>query len=180
MAADGFVAPSAYLQQLELTSEQLQRHAPFVAGAPAPQILDLLDVASYSAHKDTGASLDRPLFEPHVGEIRFQNFEPLRTYELSLVLRNVDRVARKVTVMQSTSPHFKVIPPKDQSSKVAAGMQVQYTVRFTPDAAQDYTGSCLAIKKKEKKKKKERRRKRRRGRGEGKKRGKRRIRRRRR
>jgi hydrocephalus-inducing protein len=116
---------------------------PAAGAAAAPNILEFLDIGQYSNYKDTGLSIDQPLFEATPGAVKFQNCAPLQTYELPLVLRNIDRVARKVTVAQSTSPYFKVIPPKEQSGKVAAGMRVTYLVRFTPDQAKDYSDELI-------------------------------------
>jgi hydrocephalus-inducing protein len=144
------VSPSQYLRQAQMTSEELLRHAPFLASVPPPRVLEFLDMSSLSSHRDSAASVDRPLFDPMPGEVRFQQFEPLRTYELPLLLRNVDTVARRVKVAQSLSPHFRIIPPKDQTAKIAAGMQTQYLVRFTPDQAKDYTDEIVCVTEREK------------------------------
>jgi len=102
--------------------------------------------------QDSIVDVNRPLFDAQPSEIIFQQFEPPASYEISLSLRNIDKVsqylhcncclnvlfsylqvARSVKLLHEESPYFTIIPPKPGGNKVAPGMVAAYTIKFTPD-----------------------------------------------
>ena len=98
-----------------------------------PKIIELLDIGTTSLRKETSVDVDQALFQPFPSEVTFQKFEPHHTYEFPLQLRNLDKVARNVKVTSEESPYFSVTCQKPAGSKVAPGMEITFTVVFTPD-----------------------------------------------
>lgn len=98
-----------------------------------PQIIELLDIGTTSLRKETSVDMDQALFQPFPSEITFQQFEPHRTYQFPMQLRNLDRVARNVKVTCEESPYFSVASQKPVGSKVAPGMEITFMVIFTPE-----------------------------------------------
>lgn len=106
-----------------------------------PKIIELLDIGTTSLRKETSVDIDQALFQPFPSEVVFQQFEPHRTYEFPLLLRNLDKVARNVKVTSEESPYFSVACQRPAGSKVAPGMEITYTVMFTPDQKKVHTQS---------------------------------------
>ena len=70
---------------------------------------------------------------------------------MPLVLRNMDRVARRIKVLPSDSPYFKLVPQGNGSGgKIAPGMEVVYEVIFTPDQYKDYVDEIVCLTEREK------------------------------
>lgn len=58
------------------------------------------------------------------------------------------KVARKIRVEQADSPYFSVQGWKKkglQSEKIAAGMEIQYLVKFTPEENVDYIHELICV-----------------------------------
>ncbi|MEQ2189453.1 hypothetical protein GOODEAATRI_025464, partial [Goodea atripinnis] len=89
--------------------------------------------------------LDRPIFQPYPSELVFQNFIPLQTYSLPLLLLNNDKVAHAVKLEQDISEQFYVVGPENGSSKVAPGMTLSFTVFFTPQESKDYSHRLVCV-----------------------------------
>ena len=98
-----------------------------------PKIIELLDIGTTSLQKETSVDVDQALFQPFPSEVVFQQFEPHQTYEFPLLLRNLDKVARNVKITCEDSPYFSVTCQRPAGSKVAPGMEITFTVLFTPD-----------------------------------------------
>lgn len=98
-----------------------------------PKIIELLDIGTTSLRKETSVDVDQALFQPFPSEVVFQQFEPHRTHEFPLLLRNLDKVARNVKITCEDSPYFNITCQKSAGSKVAPGMEIMFTVLFTPD-----------------------------------------------
>ncbi|MEQ2275779.1 hypothetical protein XENORESO_008665 [Xenotaenia resolanae] len=88
---------------------------------------------------------DRPIFQPYPSELVFQNFIPLQTYSLPLLLLNNDMVAHAVKLEQDISEQFYVVGPENGSSKVAPGMTLSFTVFFTPQESKDYSHRLVCV-----------------------------------
>ncbi|KAM6946364.1 hydrocephalus-inducing protein homolog [Aplochiton taeniatus] len=134
------LAPSAYAQEMSQTTEE--RLANTVLMHP-PRILELLDMSETTHQKFSSINIDQALFQPYPSEIVFQNFQPLETYQIPLVLRNNDKVPRMVKVVDEQSLYFKVLSPADIGTKVAPGMVSTFTVLFTPQENKDYVHRLL-------------------------------------
>ena len=115
-----------------------------------PRIIEFLDLAEFSHNKQSTVDTNEPLFQPYPSEIVFQKYKPYEVYEIPLVLRNNDQVARNVRVIQEESPYYAVIAPKSSSNKVAPGMEVTFMVQFKPDQRKDYTHELICITEREK------------------------------
>lgn len=98
-----------------------------------PKIIELLDIGTTSLRKETSVDVDQALFQPFPSEVTFQQFEPHQVYQFPLQLRNLDKVARNIKVTCEESPYFTVTCQKPAGSKVAPGMEITFTVVFTPD-----------------------------------------------
>ena len=115
-----------------------------------PRIIEFMDVAEFSNYKDTGISIDVPLFQPFPSEVRFQRYTVGETVSVPLVLRNVDKVPRRIKVMPSTSPYFSIDPPEDANAKIVPGYETVYMVHFTPEVYQDYADEIVCLTEREK------------------------------
>jgi hydrocephalus-inducing protein len=111
-----------------------------------PRIVALLDGDA----RDTGLSVDRPLFQPFPSEAVFQRFGPGDVLELPLSFRNVDRVARRLQVQASQSPYFELVAPQGPPAKVAPGVEATYVLRFRPDEDKDYADELVCVTEREK------------------------------
>ena len=111
-----------------------------------PKIIELLDIGTTSLRKETSVDIDQALFQPFPSEVTFQQFEPHQVYQFPLQLRNLDKVARNVKVTCNQSPYFTVTCQKPAGSKVAPGMEITFTVIFTPDEKKVHTVICISHK----------------------------------
>ena len=59
-----------------------------------PVVQTIRDMEATTVHKTSRVSIDIPLFQPFPSQIIFQNWKPLETYSVPLVLRNEDSVSR--------------------------------------------------------------------------------------
>ncbi|KNC50959.1 hydrocephalus inducing isoform b [Thecamonas trahens ATCC 50062] len=119
-----------------------------------------LNVADVSAQAVTHVDIDTPLFSPLPGSIIFQQYTPLVPVEGRLRLRNNDRVARKVKVLNSDVPFFKVEGDPATSvagthsvqskGKVAPGMEVVFRIVFTAELNVDYALDLVVVTEREK------------------------------
>jgi hydrocephalus-inducing protein len=102
--------------------------------------------------------------------IQFTDYEPLQVKEQILKLRNKDKVARSVKIVPPDSKLFAVIPCKktqkfkgtassgmgqhtdidNMSSRIAPGMEISYTIKFSPEAKSDYTYDLMILTEREK------------------------------
>jgi hydrocephalus-inducing protein len=119
-----------------------------------PQIVDFLNLSSYSHQMDSAVSVDLPLFKPTPQVVAFSNYEGLQSYDATLTLRNQDNVARRIQVLPPDSSFFEILPGRGRKKdgggsargdKVAPGMEVSYIIRFTPDCETDYSYDLIVI-----------------------------------
>ncbi|XP_076848184.1 hydrocephalus-inducing protein homolog isoform X3 [Brachyhypopomus gauderio] len=139
--------PSAYALEMSQTTEE--RLANTYEMHP-PRILQLLDMSVTTHQKFSAVDVDQPLFQPYPSEIVFQNYIPFKTYEVPLVLRNIDTIPRHVKVLEEDSLYFKVVSPVDIGCKVAPGMTSTFTVFFTPHEKKDYIHRLVCVTEREK------------------------------
>ncbi|XP_043979545.1 hydrocephalus-inducing protein homolog [Gambusia affinis] len=88
---------------------------------------------------------DRPIFQPYPSELIFQNYIPLQTYSLPLLLHNNDQVAHPVKLEQDISEQFYVAGPETGRSKIAPGMTANFMVFFTPQESKDYSHRLICV-----------------------------------
>ncbi|XP_039209471.1 hydrocephalus-inducing protein homolog isoform X12 [Crotalus tigris] len=144
---DVLLTPSAFLEEMSLTTEQRLASTHEVH---LPRIIQLLDMSETSHQKFSSVDLDRTLFQPFPSEVVFQNYAPCELYEVPLVLRNNDKIPRLVKVVCESSPYFRVISPNDVCNKVAPGMPSTFRILFTPEENKDYFHELTCITEREK------------------------------
>jgi hydrocephalus-inducing protein len=123
-----------------------------------PQIVEFMNIADYSQATTSAVDIDEPLFQPSPPEVNFEDYQPFQTYKKLLYMRNNDNVARRIKVVPPDSPFFRVSPPKpakkgqklDKGGKVAAGMEVCFTVTFKPQSRQAYSYNMVCVTEREK------------------------------
>ncbi len=117
-----------------------------------PKIIQYQNLADHSANTYSKVNIDEPLFQPIPSLLQFNDYEPLQIKEQKFRLRNKDKFARRVKIIQPDSRLFQVIPLSAISSqkvnkssselfsgnKVAPGMEIQFIIRFSPEAKIDY------------------------------------------
>ncbi|CAF0941486.1 unnamed protein product [Adineta steineri] len=139
--------PSTFLKEMSLDTQQKllntrEMHIPY--------IIALSDMAETSLQTATKVDIDEPLFQPYPSDITFQKFEPFNTYEVPLLLRNNDKVARAVKVTQVDTPYFTIVPPPNAFQKVAPGVALVFRIQFKPEEQRDYTHELLIATEREK------------------------------
>ncbi|CAB1313842.1 unnamed protein product, partial [Coregonus sp. 'balchen'] len=82
------LTPSAFAQEMSQSTEE--RLANTHEMHP-PRILELIDMSETTHQKFSTIDVDQAMFQPYPSEIVFQNYTPSETYEISLILRNIDK-----------------------------------------------------------------------------------------
>ena len=128
--------------------------------SPPPRIVAHLNIGDHSAQPSSHVDIDTPLFSPLPQAIVFQNTSPLVPVTAKLRLRNNDRFARRVKVLNSDVPYFALKGDPDTSvagnhcvqskGKVAPGMDVVFRIVFTPQMDVDYALDLVVVTEREK------------------------------
>ena len=114
-----------------------------------PRITQFLNIGDFSINRESCVPIEEPLFEPIPSVINFNDYEPLQIKTVVFKLRNKDKVARTVRIIQPESRLFQVSlyaiekGTDDEilfisGSKVAPGLEVKYLIKFSPEAKIDY------------------------------------------
>ena len=96
--------------------------------------------------------------------ILFEDYEPLQILSKVLKLRNRDTVPRRVSIIHPENRLFQVFPynpnkkkignlqdeTEGANTKVAPGMEVNYLIKFTPEAKVDISYDLVVITEREK------------------------------
>jgi hypothetical protein len=137
-AAGNHMAPSQLIAELSAGPKPRLKNAP-------PRIIEFLNMENNTAQVNTIVDIDEPLFQPYPSMLCFDDYEPFGTYEKTLYMRNNDNVARRVKLLPPDSEYFVVSAPKSAQSslplkdaKVAAGMEICFTVTFKPQEKREY------------------------------------------
>eukprot|EP00049_Salpingoeca_infusionum_P004740 m.82988 g.82988 ORF g.82988 m.82988 type:complete len:5086 (+) comp12709_c0_seq1:219-15476(+) len=134
--------PSEYMAQASLSTLEYLAQVP---SAHVPRILELTISDDVTSIRDTTVDVDRPLFQPYPSSVRFQNYEPAQTYAVPVTFHNIDNVGRRVKVLPADSPYFRVVPPANANTKVAPGVDLVYTIEFTPDTRADFECDLVCV-----------------------------------
>ena len=81
--------------------------------------------------QDSNVVVDQGLFQSFPSEMTFQSYEPHKTYEFLLFLRNLDVVVHHIKVMTGESDYSSVVGKALLQSKIALVMEVLYAINFT-------------------------------------------------
>ena len=141
--------PSTLLREIRMP----EASATVRTGPLNPQILEYLNMADYTHQTRSSVPVDVPLFQPVPAQVDFHSHAPFCTYEAVLLLRNSDSCARRVKVLApENAAHFRIKAQErlGGTGKVAAGMEVAYTIQFTPDGAGDYACDLVVVTEREK------------------------------
>ena len=117
------------------------------------KIIELLDIAEYTHHTESSVAVGMPIFQPYPPELVFQEYVPLSTYSMTITFRNNDSVPRRMKVLPLSSRFFTLKRSKvtaKSTGRVAAGMEISYTVVFKPDTAADYEVDMVCVTEREK------------------------------
>ena len=146
--------PSRFMELMQMDSKELLRHTTTMT---VPEIIELTSEpvltgkatsqaqGAATTVRDSTVNVDRPLFQPFPSTVRFQNFKGSQTVSLPVAFRNIDSVARSLRVLPLESPYFEVVAPQSTANKVAPGVEVVYTVKFTPDTEKDYAEELVCV-----------------------------------
>lgn len=105
------------------------------------KIVSLRNLSDYTNQDRTAVDNDETLFQALPSEVHFSDYEAFSVHTATIRLRNKDTVARRVQVEPSSSHFFKISScnrGKNANSKVAPGMEVQYTLTFKPESTNDH------------------------------------------
>lgn len=95
-------------------------------------------------------------FQPFPAEVVFRDYQPFSQCEQTLYLRNNDSFARRIKILSPDSEFFRVVPVRSKSirgmadGKIAAGMEVQFTIKFMPHEQRVYTYDLVCVTEREK------------------------------
>ena len=84
------------------------------------------------------------MFQPSPKIVVFDDYAPFAVHEKKLFFRNNDSVARRIKLLQPESPFFEISAPRQangeplKQSKIAAGMEICFVVKFKPQEVRDY------------------------------------------
>ncbi|EKX37002.1 hypothetical protein GUITHDRAFT_78541 [Guillardia theta CCMP2712] len=96
-------------------------------------------MSDYTHQVKSIVPVDEPIFQASPSSVVIRQFEALDVIKVSISLRNNDDVARRVKILRPESHFFDVeLSDKLAASKIAPGMDVQYTLVFTPEERIDY------------------------------------------
>eukprot|EP00501_MAST-03F_sp_TOSAG23-6_P000263 GSMAST32.ASY1.ANO1.269.1 assembled CDS len=123
-----------------------------------PEIVEFLHIGDYSDSKKSSVLINKPLFRPEPSQIVFEQYEPFQTYQSILYMRNNDNVPRRIKISFPDSPFFQVSAPRpaqkgqklDKGGKVAAGMELCFTITFKPQSKVAYTYDLICVTEREK------------------------------
>ena len=121
-----------------------------------PMIVDFINIKDNTAMVHSSVDIDKPIFNPAPTVLIFEDYAPFAVHEKKLFFRNQDRVARRIKILQSDTPFFEVSAPRNidgkplKQSKIAAGMEVCFIVRFKPQEVRDYTLDLVCVTEREK------------------------------
>jgi hydrocephalus-inducing protein len=114
-------------------------------------IVEVLNMADYTHNTVSVVPISEPIFQASPSSVVIREFQPQETLKIEICLRNNDNVARRVKMTQPESPCFSVeLTNKKPASKVAPGMDVSYTLSFTPEERTDYFCDLVCFTEREK------------------------------
>ena len=121
-----------------------------------PMITEFMNIKDNTAQVHSIVDVDKPIFSPCPTVVVFEDYAPFAIHEKKVFFRNHDKVARRIKVLQPDTPFFEVTAPRNSNgqplkqSKIAAGMEVCFVVRFKPQEVRDYTLDLVCVTEREK------------------------------
>ena len=112
-----------------------------------------MDIGEFSHHTTSSVDVGLPIFQPYPPELVFQEYVPMSTYSMVVTFRNNDSVPRRMKVLPLSSRFFDLKRTKvtaKGTARVAAGMEISYTVVFKPETNGDYECDMVCVTEREK------------------------------
>lgn len=109
-----------------------------------PKIIEFLNIQDNSSQVHCAVDVDRPIFWPSPSVLVFEDYTPFAIHEKKIFFRNNDKVARRLQIIPPETPFFEVSAPRSinghslNQSKIAAGMEIYFIVKFKPEEVRDY------------------------------------------
>ena len=130
------IRPSTLLS--ELTS------APPSSAPAIPRIIEFFNLADTTAATTSAVDINVPLFQPFPAQLVIDEYEPFGVVTRDVFFRNNDNCNRRLKLLQPDSPYFKVSAARSpqgeelKQSSIGAGMEVMFTVTFSPQECREY------------------------------------------
>lgn len=146
-----WIDPSSRLKPSDLSKPALD-----VVADDYPMIIEFNNIKDNTSQIHSIVDIDQPLFQPSPKIILFEDYTPFAIQEKKLFFRNNDSVARRIKVIQPDNPFFEISAPRQLNgeplrlSKIAAGMEICYIIKFKPQEIRDYSLDLICSTEREK------------------------------
>eukprot|EP01041_Mallomonas_annulata_P003640 gene3640-7257_t len=121
-----------------------------------PMIVEFVNIQDNSTQVHSSVDIDHPLFQPSPVVVVFEGYAPFVTHDQKLFFRNNDRVPRRIKIPQPDSQFFEISAPRSSNgealrqNKIAAGMEIYFTIKFKPQEVRDYSLDLVCVTEREK------------------------------
>ena len=121
-----------------------------------PMIIEFVNMLDNTSQVKSAVDIDVPMFQVSPSVVVFEDYAPFAIHEKKIYFRNQDDVARRIKIMKPDSPFFEVSAPRAangeqlKQSKIAAGMEVCFVIRFKPQEVRDYSLDLVCCTEREK------------------------------
>ena len=121
-----------------------------------PLLIEFSNLKDNSTQVHSIVDIDQPLFRPAPKIVVFEEYAPFAIHEKKLFFRNNDGVARRIKLIQPDTPFFEMSAPRLgngeplQQSKIAAGIEIYFVVKFKPQEVRDYAWDLVCCTEREK------------------------------
>ena len=119
-------------------------------------MIEALNAAEHTGRIASAVPVAASLFQPSPALLVFRNYSLTAPTTARLAFRNMDSVPRRMGVLPCESPVFRVSAPHTArgapltDSRLAPGMEVFYTITFSPRALSDYAYDLICVTEREK------------------------------
>ena len=139
-----------------LRPSDMAKSAINISGDDYPMIIELVNILDNTSQIHSTVDIDQPLFETAPNIVVFEDYAPFAVHEKRIFFRNRDSVARRVKIFSPDSPFFEISAPRAangdhlKQSKIAAGMEVMFIVKFKAQEVRDYSYDLICSTEREK------------------------------
>jgi len=151
LISTNWLDPSSKLKPSDLCKSSVD-----VVADDYPKIIEFNNIQDNTCQVHSNVDIDQPLFQPSPKVVVFEDYAPFAIHEKKLFFRNNDSVARRIKVHRPKTPFFEISAPKTangeplQQTKIAAGMEIYYVVRFKPQQVHEYSLELICSTEREK------------------------------
>jgi hypothetical protein len=150
-SSSNWLDPSSKLKPSDLCKSSVD-----VVADDYPMIIEFNNIKDNSCQVHSTVDIDQPLFQPSPKVVVFEDYAPFAIHEKKLFFRNNDSVARRIKVHRPKTPFFEISAPKTpngeplKQTKIAAGMEIYYIIRFKPQQVHEYSLELICSTEREK------------------------------